>query len=146
MNYENLSIEEIKRVKTINELRDAVKSPTDYIGLMGHQPSLKKIRAAHHKGDLTPQELELVLNALYNQTGGEPEPFKSAKDFYHQVFAGKLPKAQPKPELSTAEQVSLIKDIMPKKKKYTGPRKPAAKKEVKIDINALPPELRKYIK
>lgn len=141
-----LTPEQVKQIKTINELRAAVKSDHDHIGLMGNQPSLRKIRTAYQADEISDTELELVLTALYNTTGGEPEPFKDAKDFYNEVFAGTLPtKKKFTPTLSVAEQAAAIKDIMPQKKKYSGPRRKAKKKEVKIDVSVLPPELRKYL-
>lgn len=147
LNDPKLTPEQVKQIKTINELRSAVKSDKDYIGLMGNQPSLRKIRVAYKASEISDQELELVLTALYNTTGGQPEPFKSAKDFYNKMFKGQLPsKPEPKPELTAVEQAMAIEAILgPKEKKYSGPRRKPVKKEVKIDVSVLPPELRKYL-
>ena len=144
---ENLTPEQVREIKTVSDYRAAVKSERDYIGLMGYQPTLRRIRESYHNGQVTEQELEVLLVALYKKTDGEAEPFKSAKHFYHEMFAGKKKTQQPeKPKLSAAEQAELIKDIMPKKKKTKKhDAKPKPKKQVNIDPSLLPEELRGFL-
>lgn len=138
----NKSPEQVRLEKQITEYINVVVKKENTIDLMGYQPTLKKIRKAWHNQELNEAELRLVLTKLAQDLGGEAETFKSAKHFYHEAFNGiKAPKLNPK-TLSAIEQTSLIKDILPQKKKYTGPRQKKVIKEQPINKSALPAHLR----
>lgn len=125
------------------ELLEAVKSPTNIIGLMGHQPSLKKVRQAYDNNEINEQELAEVLQELA-ETIKDQESFKSKEDLFRHMFPNPTKSiTKTIPNLTQEEQLAYIKSTMPEKKKYSGPRKKAApKKVVTIDVSLLPPELR----
>ena len=139
------SPEQVRLEKQLAEYTDAVVSKEDNIGLMGHQPTLRKIRKAWHNQELTESDLKLVLTKLARDLNGGDEPFKSAKHFYHEAFRGmKRQKLNPS-VLSALEQAALVKDILPSKKKPSGPRKKKAIKQESINVNALPAHLRHLV-
>ena len=143
---DNLTPEQVKKIKTVSDYREAVKSDTDYIGLMGHQPSLKKIRFAYQNSEINDTELEIVLNALYDKTGGEAEPFKSAKHFYHEYFVTKKKHVPVKEKLSAHEQAEAAKAILgDDAKKVKKPKKQNKKPAITIDPSLLPDDLKGYL-
>ena len=145
--FNKLTPEQVKEIKTINELRDAVKSEIDYIGLMGYQPSLVKIRAAYKDKTINEAELELVLKALYDKTGGEPETFKSVKHFWHEYLAGEKFEKKNTPKLNIFEQKEAINSIIGDElKKSNKPKSKPKQKTITIDKSLLPLELQKFAK
>jgi hypothetical protein len=140
-----LSPEEVRLIKQIEEYTKLVTDPTDLIGLCGNQPTLTKIRSAYQNKEITSEELTLVLTKLAQDLAGQEEPFDEAKEVYRYMFPQDL-----KPELnsivlSAAEQVIAIKGILPKKKSYSGPRKKKEKPVISINKTVLPAHLQHLV-
>ena len=129
--------------KVIQEYKEAVTSPTNYIGLMGYQPTLSNIRDAYQSSSITEEELDQVLVALYQKTQGEPEPFKSKKHMMRTVFGDASLSKDQTESLTQQDQLAAIQSIMGEQKKST----PRIKKEVKpsINVDALPANLRHLV-
>ena len=143
-----LTSEEAKHIRILNEYKALVTDPVDVINLCGYQPSLNKVRTAYHNGELSESDLLLVLNELATTLQGEPESFKSAKHAFEWMWRDMFKDMKPaelNPEvLSTLEQAEIIARIMPEKKKastYAGPRKAKKKKETTINMSVLPAHL-----
>ena len=138
----NKTPEQVRLEKQVAEYTDAVVRKEDIIGLMGHQPTLKNIREAWHNEELSELELKFVLTKLAQKLNGEPEPFKSAKHFYREIFKNIKAQELNPIALSAIEQAALIKDILPQKKKYSSPRKKKVIKQEPINKSVLPAHLR----
>ena len=146
MKQQEKTPEQVKLEKTIEEYIKMVTDRADNIGLMGHQPRLRKIRESYHNGELSNSDLILVLTALAQELGGEAEPYKSVQDFANHAFKDmNWEKPAPKPQLTAAEQAAAIKDILGDKKK-SKPRKKAEPKPIVINKAALPEHLRHLAK
>lgn len=139
------SPEQVRLEKQLAEYTNAVVSKEDTIGLMGYQPTLRKIRKAWHNQELSESDLKIVLTRLAQDLDGQSETFKSAKHFYHEAFRGtKAQKLNPS-VLSALEQAALVRDILPSKKKSAAPRKKKVIKQEPINKNALPTHLRHLV-
>lgn len=142
MKQQDKSIEQIKHEHAVSEYMQAIKSEHNHIGLMGHQPRLSKIRKSYKAGELQESDLELVVNALAKELKGEPEPFKSKRDFIQKTFGGTKHKQV---ELTPQEQTTAIARIMGEQKRKKAKKKPAPKKKVSIDTSVLPDNLKHLV-
>lgn len=144
MKQQDKTAEQIKHEYAVNEYMQAIKSEVNHIGLMGHQPRLSKIRKSYQAGELQESELELVVEALAKELKGEPEPFKSKRDFLQKTFGGS--KVKVKQALTEQESIDAIARIMGDDKPKRAKKKSAPKKkQVSIDTSVLPEHLKHLI-
>ena len=138
----NITPEEAKHNRVVQEYTELITSQDNYLGLCGNQPTLTKIRQAYQTKEISDTDLALVLNNVAITLKGEPEAFANEKEAFKYMFGDITSKPSPT-VLSIAEQAAKIKDIMgeelSKKKKYSGPRKKKAVKPTEaINMAALP--------
>jgi hypothetical protein len=128
----------------VDEYLKAILQPQDIIGLMGHQPSLRKIREAWHAGELTEEDLMIAVDYLATTLKGHPESFKDINEFVKLYWSDLVELAHNKerPKLSTDEQRDLIKRVLGDKKKRTVSKPKPQPKAEPIDSSKLPPHLR----
>ena len=144
MKQQEKSVEQIKHEHAVSEYMQAIKSERNIIGLMGHQPRLSKIRKSYQAGELQESDLELVVNALAKELKGEPEPFKSKRDFVQKVFGGT--KASVTNVLTGQEEIDAIARIMGDEALKKANKKSAPKKkQISIDTSVLPEHLKHLI-
>ena len=143
----NKSVEQVKLEKQILEYTALVLAPEDNIGLLGHQPKLRKIRQAFKSGSISESDLDIVLTNLASTLEGKSESFTSLDQFVRSKFDAPKAKVE-RPIPTQAEQLAIIKGVLGEKKtSYTGPRrKSAVKKEDKVDYSVLPASLRHLVK
>lgn len=139
----NKTPEQVRLEKQVMEYVTLVIDPENNIDLLGHQPRLHNIRKAWQDKQINIQELGIVLTALAKDLDGEAETFKSIKEFKHLYWSDLPKKRQEKRHLTTAEQTSLISNIL-KDKTKTAKRAPSKPKKIEVDLDALPAHLRKF--
>ena len=146
-----LTYEEAKQIRIVKEYRVLVTAKRNDLGLCGYQPTLNKVRTAYQANEITESDLDIVLNSLAQSLQGESEAFKSKKHALEYMFGKQLKRAAAQPTLSPVvlsaiEQCAVVKDLMPKKKAYTGPRRKKEKKVETINVSALPAHLQHLAK
>ena len=129
----------------VKDFIKAVKAEEDYMGLLGHQPSLVKVRKIYKSGLMTDEQLVQVVKAIVAKHGCQ-ESYESIGDVAAYMFCSSPEvKKQSKPKLSPAEQTELIKSILPQKKKPTFRRKAKPKAQTEVDYSIIPDELKKEL-